>query len=164
MAAAYSLDSYGRMLSDEPRMTAYAEAIRTAVKPGSIVLELGTGTGIMALMACQAGARRVYALEPADSILVARQTASRNGFADRIVFIQSLSNRIDLPKKCDVSISDMRGIQPMASSHLVDLMDARERLLTPGAIWICQKDRLRVAAACVTNKRDQVWSRGDGSR
>lgn len=162
--AGYSLDDYGRMLGDEGRIAAYANAIQKAVRPGSVVLELGTGTGFMAMLACQCGAARVHAVEPADVIRVAQQAARDNGFADRIVFHRALSTQLELPERCGVLISDMRGVLPCVSSHFADLMDTRERLLTGDANWICQTDTLSVAVADVPKKREQIFSRWDGSR
>src|SRR5579863_9313159 len=87
----YSLAGYGEMIADGVRMEAYARALRQTVKPGSVVLEIGTGPGIFAILACQLGASRVYAIEPDDIIQVAREVASANGCADRIEFLQDLS-------------------------------------------------------------------------
>mgnify|MGYP001184895145 CR=1 FL=1 len=72
------------MIADRVRMDAYVRALRQAVVPGSVVIDIGTGTGIFAMLACQFGARRVYAIEPDDAIQVAREIAAANGFADRI--------------------------------------------------------------------------------
>ncbi|HEX6283874.1 MAG TPA: 50S ribosomal protein L11 methyltransferase, partial [Pyrinomonadaceae bacterium] len=87
----YSLHFYGRMIADRVRTDAYAEALRRSVKPDSIVLDLGCGPGLFALLACKLGARRVYAVEPNNAINIAREAAAANGFADRIEFFQSLS-------------------------------------------------------------------------
>ncbi len=152
MPPTYELPVYARMLNDNVRTGAYAESIRAAVRPGAVVLEIGTGTGFMALLACKHGAKRVYALEPANAIVVARNAARDNGFADRIVFQQALSTEVTLPEKCDVLISDLRGVSACVSTQLADLMDARERLLAPDAAWICQEDVFQVA---VTELPDQ---------
>src|ERR1044072_3398578 len=105
----YDVNAYGRMLTDEARISAYIAAMRSAVRPGDVVLELGTGTGVMALIACQCGASKVYALEPSDAISIAQAAAKANGFSDRIVFLRTLSSHIDLPEKGHVLISDLRG-------------------------------------------------------
>ncbi|MDH3444335.1 MAG: 50S ribosomal protein L11 methyltransferase, partial [Deltaproteobacteria bacterium] len=55
----YSIFDYGSMIADHVRMDAYARALRRAVTADSVVLDIGTGTGIFALLACQFGARRV---------------------------------------------------------------------------------------------------------
>ena len=47
----YSIMGYGEMIADSVRMDAYVRALRRAVKPGSVVLDIGTGTGIFAVVA-----------------------------------------------------------------------------------------------------------------
>src|SRR5512135_770538 len=83
----YSIGGYQKMVDDAVRMNAYADALRRAVRPGSVVVDIGAGTGILSLLACRFGAARVYALEPDDCINVARENAAANGLADRIEWI-----------------------------------------------------------------------------
>src|SRR5437867_10461320 len=106
----YSIYSYGQMLADTPRLDAYVAALKTTVKPGSVVLDLGCGPGVFALLACKLGARRVYAVEPDAVIQLAREAAVANGLADRIEFIQNFSTQITLPEPADIIISDLRGV------------------------------------------------------
>ncbi len=126
-------------------MDAYARALQQSVKPGSVVLDIGTGTGICALLACQLGARRVYAVEPSDAIQVAREIAAANGYADRIEFIQDLSTNITLPERADVIVSDLRGVLPFLGSHFASIADARRRHLATGGAMIPQRDTLWAA-------------------
>ena len=139
----YSVSEYGFMIADCARMAAYSEALRRAIKPDSVVLDIGAGTGVFALLACEFGARRVYAIEPADAIQVARQIASANGYADRIEFIQKVSTEVTLPELADVIISDLRGALPFLGRHISSVADARVRLMKPGGTLI--------------SKRDEVW-------
>ncbi len=141
----YSISDYGVMIADKGRMDPYVKALRVSVKNDSIVLDIGTGTGIFALLACYFGARHVYAIEPNDAIQVGRELAVANGFSKKISFIQGLSSKIALPQKADVIISDMRGVLPFSSHHLPSIVDARERHLASAGILIPLKDTLRVA-------------------
>ena len=138
----YSISGYGQMITDDARMAAYSAALRQSVKPGCTVLDIGTGTGILALLACQYGAGSVYAIEPDNAIEVARKIASANGYSNRIHFIQKLSTEVKLPVKADVIISDLRGVLPLFQSHLPSIIDARERLLAPGGALIPQRDTI----------------------
>ena len=138
----YGVSGYGNMLADRPRMRAYTRALRKAVRKGSVVVDIGSGTGIMALLACKFGARRVYAIEPDSAIEVARQVAQANGCADRIVFFQELSTRVELPEPADVIVSDLRGILPLFQHHLPAVADARRRFLKPGGSQIPLRDTL----------------------
>src|SRR5512136_2014557 len=108
----YSVAAFGEMIADRVRMEAYAEALRRTVRPGSVVADLGTGTGIMSLIACKCGARRVYAIDPSDAVQLAAETARDNGFGDRVVVIQKRSTDVTLPERADVIVSDMRGVLP----------------------------------------------------
>jgi protein arginine N-methyltransferase 1 len=94
------------------------------------------------MLACQFGARKVYAIEYNDAIQVGRELADRNGYADRIEFIQDLSTKVELPERADVIISDLRGMIPLYEQIIPSLADARRRLLKPGGAMIPQKDVL----------------------
>jgi hypothetical protein len=50
-------------------------------------------------LACRAGARRVYAIEAGESLEFARVLAARNGFLDRIEFINNRSTSLVLPER-----------------------------------------------------------------
>ena len=138
----YSLHFYGQMLADAPRMDAYTAALRAAVRPESVVLDLGCGPGVFALLACKLGARRVFAIEPDNVIGVAREAAVANGCADRIEFFESLSTEITLPEPATIIISDLRGVLPWFEQHIPLIIDARERLLAPGGVLIPRRDVL----------------------
>lgn len=130
------------MIADNTRTDAYARALRQIVTPGALVVDIGTGVGIWALLACKFGAGKVYAIEPNDVIQTARNLAAENGFAERIEFIQDISSRVELPVKADIIVSDMHGTLPMFEQHLASIIDARSRLLAPGGTLIPQKESM----------------------
>lgn len=141
----YSIAEFGWMIRDKVRMDAYSQALRAAIKPGCTVVDLGAGTGIFSLLACQYGAGKVYAIEPNDAIVLARQLAKDNGYADRIEFIQNLSTDVDIGIKADVVIADLRGVLPLYNGNIESMIDARERLLVPGGHLIPRKEVLFAA-------------------
>lgn len=141
----YNLDEYGNMIADKVRSDAYAHALKRAIKPDSVVLDIGAATGIHTLLACKFGARRVYAVESNPAIHLAHELATANGFADRIVFIHDLSTNITLPERADIVVSDLRGVLPLFTNHISSLVDARTRHLAPGGLVIPQRDTLYIA-------------------
>ena len=141
----YSLGAYGSMIADRVRVHAYREALRTTIRKGFIVAEIGTGPGVFAVLACQLGAERVFAIEPAEIIQVAREVAAANGCAGRIEFLEELSNRVTLPARADLILSDLRGILPLFGRHIPAIVDARRRFLAPGGTMIPQRDTLWAA-------------------
>ena len=141
----YRLTDYCGMIADSVRLSAYRRALEAAVTPASVVLDVGTGLGIFAILASRLGARRVFAVEPGDVIHLARRIAKDNGVADRIEFIQDFSTRISLPERADVMISDLRAVLPLFQHHIPSIVDARERLLEPSATLIPAQDSLWAA-------------------
>lgn len=136
----YSLADYGRMMADEARMHAFATALQRSIQPGTVVVDIGTGAGIFALLSCKFGARRVYAIEPDDVIQVAKELAAANGYAGRIEFVQQLSTEVTLPERADVIVSDIGGALPWFHRHIPSILDARERFLKPDGVLIPQQD------------------------
>jgi len=152
----YSISGYGQMIADERRMWAYSTALRRAVSADSIVLDIGAGTGILSLLACQYGARKVYAVEPTSAIALAKEAACANGFADRMDCMQALSTEIRLPERADVIISDLRGVLPLLQQHLPSIIDARCRLLAPGGNLIPKRDVLWAAVVEAPQQYDRL--------
>lgn len=138
----YDIHAFGRMIRDHVRTDAYAQALRRSVGPNSVVLDMGAGVGIWALLACRFGARKVYAVDPNDVIQIAREIAAANGYADKIEFIQEMSTTVILPEQADLVVTEMHGIVPMFEQNLPSLIDARQRLLAPGGRIIPEKEML----------------------
>ena len=151
----YSISDFGHMIVDEKRTDAYVAALQRAITADTVVLDIGTGTGIFAMLACRFGARHVYAVEPGDAIHVARKIAHENGYADRITFIQDLSARVTLPERAQVVISDLHGALPYYQVHLPSIVDARQRHLAAGGVLIPQQDRLWAAVVTAPEQYEE---------
>jgi type I protein arginine methyltransferase len=143
----YSVDAYGKMITDEPRTQAYIQALQKTVKPGSVVVEIGTGPGFFAMLAAKLGARRVYAIEPDNVIQIARESARQNGLRDKIEFIQDFSTKICLPEPADVILADLRGVLPFYGASLRSMQDATKRFLRAGGTVIPARDFMQAALA-----------------
>lgn len=153
------------MIADRNRTGAYAEALRARVTPASVVVDLGAGPGIMTLLACQAGARKVYAIESDGVIQVAREMVAANGYADRVEFIQSVSTAVDLSEKVDVIVSDIHGTLPFYSRSLSAIVDARDRFLKPGGFLIPQSETIQVAIVNAPTAYSRIvgpWAASNG--
>ena len=152
----YSLDQFGRMLSDKVRMDAYSAAIVRAVRPGDAVVDLGCGPGVFALLACKAGARAVYAIDTNGAVEFGRHLAAVNGYSDRIHFMRGDSRQMHLPERVDVIVSDVRGVLPLFSQAVGTLEDARVRFLAEGGRLIPQRDVLCVAVVQLSKPYEQL--------
>jgi protein arginine N-methyltransferase 1 len=131
----YTLYDYGGMIADHGRTRAYAESLKRLVTPSSVVVDIGTGTGVLALLSGQLGARKVYAIDPSDTIQLGRRVAAENGLDARIEFIQGVSTDVQLPEKADIIVSDIHGVLPAHERSLFSIMDARDRFLgSPGYV------------------------------
>jgi hypothetical protein len=121
--------SHLKMLSDNARLEAYRQAIFQTVRKGDVVADIGTGTGILAFFALQAGARKIYAIETSPIIDVAKKTAKDNGCFDSIQFIQQESKKVDLPEPMDLIITETIGVLGIDEGIVDMLSDARKRFL-----------------------------------
>ncbi|MDR4470740.1 MAG: 50S ribosomal protein L11 methyltransferase [Nitrospira sp.] len=132
------VDEHRHYLQDIVRLTAFRRAIQESVKPGAVVVDLGSGTGILGLLACEAGAKRVYSLEETGLIELAREIARANGCSDQIQFIKEVSTRVELPEPADVIVADQIGHFGFEAGLFEYFSDARRRFLKPGGVTIPQ--------------------------
>lgn len=139
------------LLRDTRRNQAYEDAIRRTVTPGSLVLEIGTGSGILAMMAARAGARVVTCEADPSVAAAARAVIAANGYSDRVTVVGKHSTDLDpatdLPEPADVLLSEIVSNDLLSEGVLPAHSDAVARLLKPGAAVIPGRGRIRVALA-----------------
>ena len=130
-----------RMMNDGARNRAYDAAIRRAVGPTTHVLEIGTGSSLLSMMAARAGARLVSTCEVVESIAeTAAEIVGRNGFGERVKVIPKRSTElaagVDLPERADLLISEILSDKLLEEGVLSSTAHARRHLLKPGAVMI----------------------------
>jgi hypothetical protein len=121
------------MLDDVARTRRFIEAIEATVGPGDVVVDIGTGTGVLAMAAARAGAARVYAIEAGAIADRAERLFAENGFSEIITLVRGWSTSVELPEPADVLVTETIGSDPLDERILEIVTDARRRLLVPDA-------------------------------
>ncbi|EGD79112.1 arginine N-methyltransferase [Salpingoeca rosetta] len=139
-------DFHFAMLNDSQRNDFYRQALARQVKPGDVVLEIGTGSGLLAMLAASAGAKHVYTIEANRHLAaLARKIIRANNLQDKITVINKLSTNVhvghDFPERCDVLVSEILGTLLLGESALQFVADARRRLLKKDAAIIPRAGR-----------------------
>ena len=139
------------MLFDAPRNAAYRAAIERFA-PGRRVLDIGTGSGLLAMMAARAGAAHVVACE-ANALIAAtaREIIAANGLADRITVHAAHSSQLDRERDlgggAELIVSEIFHDNLIGEGVLPSLDHARSELGAPGAVFLPGRASLRVALA-----------------
>ncbi len=156
------LDAHRQFIGDRPRVDALERAIAAVVGPGDVVIDLASGTGILGLLACRAGASRVYCIESGGIIGLARDLARANGFEDRMQFVFAHSSHARLPERADVLISDQIGQFGFEAGLVQTVADVRTRLLKPGGRIIPERVTMYLAPVETPALRDGLafWAGG----
>ena len=127
------IDLVYRCLADEARTSALKSAIVSTVKPGDVVADLGTGTGVLGLFAAHAGAKKVYAVD-ISPILVRhlRRIVSANNLDNIVEVIQADAKTVNLPQELDVLIIEMLTTGLIDEDQLAVLNNMWNRNLVDG--------------------------------
>jgi SAM-dependent methyltransferase len=133
---------HAAMLEDQVRTSAFLAALDEVVGPEDVVVDIGTGTGVLAVAAARAGARHVYAIEATPLAHEAREVVRANGLDDRVTVVEGWSTRVSLPERATVAVSEILGSDALEERVLPVLADARRRLLAPDAHLIPSSVRI----------------------
>ena len=140
------------MIRDQPRNQAFEQALQRAVTPETVLLDIGSGTGLLALMAARAGAKHVYSCEGnAAMAAVAKDIVRTNGYADRITIIPKYSTDVDcdtdLGGPVNLVVAEIIGRDFVCENVLPSMQDVAKRLVKPGVRMIPASGDIMVALA-----------------
>lgn len=121
------------MLEDHKRTGAYYRAVmnNAACFKDKVVLDVGTGSGILAIFSALAGARKVYAVEATSMAKMARRLVAHNKLEGVVEVIQGTIETVELPEKVDIIISEWMGYFLLRESMLDSVIVARDKFLKP---------------------------------
>ncbi len=129
------------MLEDRARTLGFCNALRSILRPDDVVVDVGTGTGVLSVCAAQI-ARHVYAIEASGIADLARKVFEANGVAHKVTLVRGRSTDVDLPERGTVLVTEMIGDDPLDEDLLEVIRDARRRLLVDGARVVPESIRL----------------------
>jgi len=127
-----SVDTHRRMLADRVRLDAYERALAQVVEPGMAVMDAGTGSGVLAVLAAAAGARRVYGVDNAEVLEHARQVVERSGYTDTVSLVRGDFARVALPEPVDVLVTETFGAFALCEGSVPDVHAAATQNLSAG--------------------------------
>jgi type I protein arginine methyltransferase len=119
------------MLADRVRVDAYNDAIKQHVCAGDVVVDLGTGSGILAFLAAAQKPRKVYAIDHSSITELASMVMDDNGI-DNVEILKVNSRKLRLPEKVDVIIHEQMGHALFDERMVLNVTDLRDRVLKPG--------------------------------
>lgn len=145
---------HASMLRDGPRNAAYRAAIEATAR-GRVVLDIGTGSGLLAMMAARAGAERVVACEANPLVAeAARRIVAANGL-DHVITIHAchstkVSRDMIADAGADLVVSEIFAADLVGEGVLPALEHARAELCAQGALFVPEAACLRVALGDVS--------------
>lgn len=157
------VEVHRRMLADEPRITAYREALNALVRPDDVVIDAGSGSGVLAVLAALAGARKVYAIERTDFGEVIKQVAKDSGVADRVEVVRADFGKVVLPEKARLIVTETFGHFALSEGMMPDLAACAARNLAPDGLVIPHATTLYLApVASAPDLLGPFHARADG--
>jgi len=136
------------MLQDHERMRAYHDAIKlnaAAHFAGKVVLDIGSGTGVLAVWAAQAGAARVYAVEASGIGAHTKAMVASHGFSSVVTVLRGRMEEVELPEKVDVIVSEWMGYFLLRESFVQSVLRARDEWLKPTGVLYPSHARILIA-------------------
>lgn len=162
--------SYADMLHDKDRNIKYYQGIRAAVSrvkdkgQKALVLDIGTGTGLLSMMAVTAGADFCYAIEVFKPMAEAAvKIVEKNGFSDKIKVINKHSTEVtvgpdgDLPCRANILVTELFDTELIGEGALPSYEHAHKHLVQEDCEAV--PHRATVYAQLVESRRMWSWNK-----
>ncbi len=138
-ATPFSMLHAAMLLGQKTRLAKFEKAIRQIVKPNDYVVDIGTGSGVLAIMAAKAGARKVTGIDiNQESVEYANEAAVLNGVEDKIEFVEKHVLDFIPDERADVVICEMLSSILLIEQQVPASYHAVENILKPDGVIIPQ--------------------------
>lgn len=146
------LSTHSSMMQDTVRTSAFKRAVESNREDfrGKVVMDVGSGSGILAFFALQAGAAKVYCVEAGPLHETITELAEANGFGSRVVVVHKVLQDIrdGEVERVDTIISEVLGHGLFAERGIETMVAARDRFLKPGGRMFPARATFMVAPYC----------------
>ena len=148
------------MVNDLPRAQCYLEAMQAKIRPGDVVLEVGTGAGLLSCLAARLGAAHVYTVEQSPVLhRIACEVVAVNALSDKITLINAHSHDLQslglIKQPVDVFVTETIGRQGLEEG-IVPIFDDIKGMLAPNARVIPETVRFKHCLVNMSGIREQV--------
>ncbi|OHT08038.1 Protein arginine N-methyltransferase 8 [Tritrichomonas foetus] len=132
------------MIQDKYRTLTYCKAIENnaASFKDKVVLDVGSGTGILSLFAARSGAKKVYAVECTPIGYTSEEIISANHFENIITVVHGRLEEVEIPEKVDIIISEWMGYALYFEVMLPSVIFARNKYLNPNGALLPSRAKL----------------------
>jgi|HubBroStandDraft_2_1064218.scaffolds.fasta_scaffold102786_2 precorrin-6B methylase 2 len=148
------------MVNDVGRAEKYVDAMSKKIRPGDVVLEVGTGAGLLTCIAISLGAKHVYTVERSPLLCkVAQKVFAANGISDRVTLLNMASD--DLVKAdavrepVDVFVTETIGTAGLEEG-IAPIFDHVRPLLSPHARCIPETIQFKQCLVNMSGIRDRI--------
>jgi protein arginine N-methyltransferase 7 len=148
------------MVNDLARGEKYDEAMRAKIRPGDVVLEVGTGAGLLSCMAARLGAKHVYTVERSPVMSeVAKKVFAANGLSDKITLLNAGSEELvalaAIREPIDVFVTETIGALGL-DEGILPIFDHVRPLLSPTAKVIPEKVKFKHCLVNMSGIRERI--------
>ncbi len=154
-----TMRSHKVMLEDMARMEAYHSAIfknKSETIADKVILDVGTGTGVLAVWAAKAGAKHVYAVEAGSAVELARRLVQSSNLSDTVTIIHSKIEEAEIPEPVDAIVSEWMGSLLLKESMFDSVAYARDKWLKPGGLMLPSRASILLGLYAPENDSDRT--------
>ncbi len=155
------IEYHRTLIADRVRIRAYHDALQRVIRKGeTVVVDIGTGTGLLAFLAAKLGAKKVYAYEMAEIGAVAEKLKALNKLRN-VELIPGRSTEFIDPPRGDVVVTETLGNFALEEFLVETMNDARARHVKPGGVLIPGAVDQLVAPVIASRLHDELtaWDR-----
>jgi predicted RNA methylase len=144
------------LLGQRSRLNKFKQAIYKVVKSGNYVVDIGTGSGVLAIIAAKAGAGRVTAIDiNPEALQYAKKAAKLNGVEQVIEFVECNFSEFVPEEKADVVICEMLSSMMLVEQQIPASFHTTQKILKSGGVILPQDAKVYlVPVECI-----EIWER-----